>query len=95
MFANDLSDKELLSKIYKELIKLNTQKPNIPFKKWAGDRIDILPKKTYKWPTGTWDYSTSHIISEIQTKIMMQSLLTPVRMSKINNTKNNRYWQGY
>ena len=26
IFANDISDKELVSKIYKELIKLNTQK---------------------------------------------------------------------
>ena len=26
VFVNDISDKELLSKIYKELLKLNTQK---------------------------------------------------------------------
>ena len=33
IFANDIADKWVVSKIYKELIKLNTQETNNPVKK--------------------------------------------------------------
>ena len=45
MIANEATDKELISKIYKQL---NSRKISDPIKKWAKALEDISPKKTYR-----------------------------------------------
>ena len=41
LFANNISDKGVVSKIYKELFKLNTQKTNNPVKKTGNNLFDL------------------------------------------------------
>ena len=78
MFANDTSDKGLISKIYKELTKLNTKKaPNNPIKSGQKTWINTSPKRTYTWPIDVWKKcSTSLIIREMQIKTTMRYHLT-------------------
>ena len=46
IFANDLSDRQLIPRIYKELLQLNEQpNPNKLIQKWAKDLNRHIPKE--------------------------------------------------
>jgi hypothetical protein len=53
IFANYTSDKGLITRIYRELKKLNSLKINEKIKKWATELNKRFQRKKSKWPINT------------------------------------------
>jgi hypothetical protein len=53
IFASHSSNKGLMSKIYRELKKLSSQRVNTPIKKWAHELNREFSRKRYNWPANT------------------------------------------
>jgi hypothetical protein len=93
IFSVYTSDKGLITRTYRELKKLNSPKINEPIKKWATELNRTFSKEDVQMAKiHMKKCSPSLAIKAMQIKTTLRFHLTPVRITIIKYTTNNKCW---
>jgi geranylgeranyl pyrophosphate synthase len=91
IFAGYISDKGLISRIHKELKKLNSPKINELIKKWANDLNQTFSKEEIQMAKKHMkNCSSSVAIKKIQIKTTLRFHISPARIAITKNATNNK-----
>ena len=95
--ANEATDKEVISKIYKQLLQLNSRKINDPIwtKKWSKELNRHFSKEDIQTANKHMKRcSTSLIIREMKIRTTMRYHFMPVRMAVIQSLQATNAGEG-